>query len=219
MQLSEDQKQRILDEESQRLAEEQYRAKVRLDLRNQTGTNSTPIAAPPEAAPRPIKGAKNYKGVLLLLIIPAVVAALWIVRSSTSDRSNEPYAPSVIVTKHAERIVSGQVTVGAGKIVFYKIPIQNMHDARVTGHFVAYGGSGNDIGTFIAEEKEFGEWLDGRPSKVRYQSGRVTTGDIDVKLPLLNATYYLCFNNKFSVLSAKTVDADVTLSYSTIVLK
>jgi hypothetical protein len=216
MQLSEDQKQRILDEESQLLAEEQYRAKVRLDLRNRAETNSTPMAAPPQAAPKPIKGAKNRKGFLLLLIIPAVVAALWIVRSSAS---NEPYAPSVFATKHAEKIVSGQVSVGAGKMVFYKISIQDMHDARVTGHFVAYGGLGNDIDVFIAEEKEFGKWLDGQPSKVRYQSGKVTTGDIDVKLPLLNAAYYLCFNNKFSAFSAKTIDADVTLSYSTIVLK
>ncbi len=107
----------------------------------------------------------------------------------------------------------------AGKILFYRIPIKDMRDVRVSGHFLALGGSGNDIEVFLAEEKEFGKWLDGQPSKAYYQSGRTTAGDIDVKLPLLNATYYLCFNNKFSVLSSKTVSADVSLFYSTIILK
>jgi hypothetical protein len=54
---------------------------------------------------------------------------------------------------------------------------------------------------------------------VYYQSGRATSGDIDVKLPALNATYYMAFDNRFSVLSAKTINADLSLFYSTIVLK
>lgn len=225
MELSEDQKRRILEEESQRLAEEQYRAKVRLDLRNRTETSSASTAAETSSAnPKRDGDAKRSKK-LLLLIIPAIaaplaiVALVCIVRSSIGHRSDEPYAPSVIATKHAERIASGQVVVNAGKILFYRIPIKDMRDVRVSGHFLALGGSGNDIEVFLAEEKEFGKWLDGQPSKAYYQSGRTTAGDIDVKLPLLNATYYLCFNNKFSVLSSKTVSADVSLFYSTIILK
>jgi len=220
MQLSEDQKQRILEEESRRLAEEQYRAKVRLELRNRTETNSvSTVVEPPRENPKRDVGAKRSRKHFLLLIIPAFVATLWIVRSSTSNRSNEPYPPSAIVTKHAEKIASGQVIVNAGKIVFYKISIKDMRDAHVTGHFLALGRSGNDIAVFLAEEKEFGKWQDGQPSTMYYQSGNVTAGDIDVKLPLLNATYYLCFNNKFSAFSSKTIDADVSLFYSTIALK
>ena len=94
-----------------------------------------------------------------------------------------------------------------------------MRDIHVTGHFLALGGSRNDIEVLLSEEKEFGKWMDGQRAKVYYQSGRATSGDIDAKLPPFDATYYLCFNNRFSVLSAKTINADISLFYSTVTLK
>jgi hypothetical protein len=41
----------------------------------------------------------------------------------------------------------------------------------------------------------------------------VTVGTIDVNLPSNVATYYLVFNNRFSLFAQKTVDVDVTLAY------
>ena len=108
----------------------------------------------------------------------------------------------------------------ANKVLYYSIPItEHMRDVRITGHFLALGGQNNDIEAFLADEKEFGKWMDGQPSKAFYQSGRTTSGNINVTLPTHNAMYYLAFNNKFSVFSAKTINADISLNYSRIVVK
>jgi len=81
------------------------------------------------------------------------------------------------------------------------------------------GGFGNDIDVVLADEPNFGLWMDRQPAKVYYQSGKTTSGNIDVKLSPMTGTYYLCFDNRFSVLSAKTINADLTLYYSKAILK
>jgi len=157
-----------------------------------------------------------------LIAASAIVVIGWVALSTSrnvNSAASESHAPSVIVTPHAEVIASGPITVGAGKVFYYRIPTTDFRDIRVKGHFLALGGQGNDIEAVLAEEKEFGKWMDGQPCKVYYQSGRTTSGDIDVKLPPLNGTYYLAFNNRFSVLSAKTINADIHMDYSTVALK
>jgi hypothetical protein len=220
VELSDDQKKRILEEEHQRLAEEQYRAQVRQELQNRTAaTNPTsPVVEPPKTPNQHDEPKHSTKTLLLILVIAGVVGLLWIGRSSMNSQS-EPYAPSIFETKHTEKIGSGQFVVNAGKVFYYRIPVKDMRNIHITGHFLALGGQGNDIDVVLAEEKEFGLWMDGQQAKVYYQSGRATSGDIDVKLPALNATYYLAFNNRFSVLSAKTINADLSMSYSTVILK
>ena len=48
----------------------------------------------------------------------------------------------------------------------------------------------NDIDVVLADEPNFGLWMDGQPAKLyyQYQSGRATSGDIDVKLMITNVT-------------------------------
>jgi hypothetical protein len=218
MELSDEQKKRILEEEHQRLAEEQYRAQVRQQLQ-------TPTVAPPTTSPvvEPPKIPKRDGGgktlAIILVIIGAIVATILIARSSTPRASEEPYAPSVIATKHTEKIGSSMFVVAPGKVFYFRIPINDVRDIRIAGHFLALGGQGNDVDVVLADEPNFGLWMDGQQAKVYYQSGRATSGDIDVKLPALNATYYLAFNNRFSVLSAKTINADLNLYYSKVTLK
>jgi len=65
-----------------------------------------------------------------------------------------------------------------------------MRDIHSTGHFLALGGQGNDIDVVLADETEFGKWMDKQSAKVYYQSGKTTSGDIDVKLSPLTNTYY-----------------------------
>jgi hypothetical protein len=216
MELSDEQKKRILEEEHQRLAEEQYRTQVRQELQNPTATNPTsPVVEPPKTAKR---GAGKTLAIVLFVIIGAIAALVFIARSSM-QKASEPYAPSVIATKHTEKIGTGQFVVAAGKVFYYRIPINDVRDIRIVGHFLALGGQGNDIDVVLADETNFGLWMDRQPAKVYYQSGRATSGDIDVKLSPMNATYYLCFDNRFSVISAKTVNADLTLYYSKVTLK
>jgi hypothetical protein len=216
MELSDEQKQHILEEEQQRIAAEEYRTQVRRELLDRTDATAKPEA--PQVTLQPSRGGKRILKALLLILCVGVLAILWIRRISTGGGS-EPYAPSVNVFKHTEKIVSGQVTVKAGSAVYYRIPIKGVRDVHVTGHFLALGGFGNDIQVVLAEEKEFGKWMDGQQAKVYYVSEKVTTGDIDAKLPSFDATYYLCFSNKFSMIANKTINADISMSYSTLVVK
>jgi hypothetical protein len=214
MDLSGEQKRRILEEEHQRLAEDQYPAQVRQELQNRTAaSNPTQVVEPPK------RGGGGKTPTIILVIVAAIAVTILIARSSAPKASEEPYAPSVIATKHTEKIGSSTFVVAAGKVFYFRIPINDVRDIRIAGHFLALGGQGNDIDVVLADEPNFGLWMDGHQAKVFYQSGRATSGEIDVKLPTLNATYYLAFNNRFSVLSAKTVNADLNLYYSKVTLK
>jgi|ERR1017187_273000 hypothetical protein len=219
MELSDKQKQRILEEERQRLAEEQYRAQVHRDLQTRTTGSVGPDSSAGNQPLPATKGGVGKKAVrfFILAVLVGILALLWVVRSS--QNGSEPYAPSVNIFKHTEKLASGQITVKAGSTVYYRIPVKGWRDIHVSGHFLALGGTGNDIQVVLAEEREFGKWMDGQPAKVYYGSEKTTSGDMDVKLPSLDATYYLCFNNRFSVVSDKTVNSDISLSYSTLSLR
>jgi hypothetical protein len=129
---------------------------------------------------------------------------------------HEPYMPDIILTPTTDKIVSGAMTVPAGRHLDFRFDVDpsTMRDARMVGHFLCAGGTGNDIEAVLAEEKEFGKWIDGQVAKVYYTTqGKVTTGSLDVPIRR-PGTYYLSFSNKFSALAAKTVSAEIDLKYS-----
>jgi len=91
------------------------------------------------------------------------------------------------------KIRKGRSIDGSSERMFrrdYRIPVKDMRDIHSTGHFLALGGQGNDIDVVLADETEFGKWMDKQSAKVYYQSGKTTSGDIDVKLSPLTNTYY-----------------------------
>jgi hypothetical protein len=66
----------------------------------------------------------------------------------------------------------------------------------------------------LAEEKEFGKWIDGQVAKVYYTTqGKATTDSLDAQIRQ-PGTYYLSFSNTLSALSAKTISAEIDLRYS-----
>jgi len=46
-----------------------------------------------------------------------------------------------------------------------------------------------------------------------YNSGRVTQDSVNIALPSDAGTYYLVFSNKFSLLTPKAVQTNITLTY------
>lgn len=86
-----------------------------------------------------------------------------------------------------------------------------MRNARISGRFSATGGAGNDLQALITDEDGLLNFKNGHQAKVFYQSGKVTADSFDVRLA--PGTYYLVFNNAFSVFSNKAYDADVRLDY------
>jgi hypothetical protein len=74
----------------------------------------------------------------------------------------------------------------------------------------------------VVSEDAFTNWQNHHSVATYYNSGRVTVGSIDARLPSTignsgqSATYYLIFNNTFSVFSNKAVSADISLHFNRI---
>src|SRR5205085_973785 len=102
MELSDEQKKRILGEEHQRLAEEQYRAQVRRELQTQAGTGA---AAAPAMAPDPPTTRSNTLRSVLIVAGVVVVLILVVVVSSRQLglKSNTATVPPALETKTGEK--------------------------------------------------------------------------------------------------------------------
>lgn len=86
-------------------------------------------------------------------------------------------------------------------------------ELQVNGRFTAKGGAKNDIEVYVLDEDGFVNFTNRNHAEALYNSGRVTQATLDLSLPK-NRTYYLVFNNRFSVVSNKVVTAAITANYS-----
>ena len=64
---------------------------------------------------------------------------------------------------------------------------------------------------YILDEDGFENYRNGHRTQTYYNSGRVTVGTINVTLG--SGRYYLVFNNSFSTVSNKAVNARVEMQY------
>ena len=83
---------------------------------------------------------------------------------------------------------------------------------KLQGHFTATGGSGNDKEVWLVTEDGFTNWQNGHAATTFYNSGRVTQDALNASLPG-TGTYYLVFDNRFSLLSKKEVEVKGALTY------
>lgn len=81
------------------------------------------------------------------------------------------------------------------------------------GNFSASGRGGNTIEAYVFSEADYVNWQNNQQADPFYSSGKVTMGTIDANLPTGPGSYYLVFNNKFSVLAAKTIRLNARLTY------
>ena len=82
------------------------------------------------------------------------------------------------------------------------------------GHFAATGGPRNSIEVWVMTDDQFVNWTNRHPLKAIYNSQKVTQGTINVVLPADAGVYHIVFNNEFSVLTPKAVEANLTLRYA-----
>jgi S1-C subfamily serine protease len=85
MELSDEQKKKILEEEQQRIAEEQYRAQVRRELQGQTGTDASPKMASVSAKSPTTKNLLTVGALAAIVAIVAVIVFLQF-KSGTKQR-------------------------------------------------------------------------------------------------------------------------------------
>jgi hypothetical protein len=110
----------------------------------------------------------------------------------------------------------GAFTVGALGASNYSFVVPaGAFQVTMKGHFAATGGSGNDIEVVVVNQDEFTNWQNGHPTKAYYNSGKTTQDTINLTLPADAATYYVVFNNKFSLFTPKAVQANVDVNFYT----
>jgi len=59
----------------------------------------------------------------------------------------------------------------------------------------------------------FVNFKNSHPAQTYFNSGKVTQSSIEATLPATPATYYLIFDNRFSLITSKAVQVNATLNY------
>lgn len=84
--------------------------------------------------------------------------------------------------------------------------------ALISGHVLATGGSGNDIEVLILRESQFANFAQGSAGEAIFRSAK--THRTDLYIPMTEGSYYIVFDNRFSLLSSKLVSGSVKLRVS-----
>jgi len=84
---------------------------------------------------------------------------------------------------------------------------------NLRGNFTASGGFTNDVEVYVLSADDYVNWQNRHAAKSFYSSGKVTVGTLNVNLPADAGTYYVVFNNRFSLLTQRTVLVDASLTY------
>jgi hypothetical protein len=98
-------------------------------------------------------------------------------------------------------------------VIAWQGEVNDVPDPRLVGSYSASGGAGNDIVVMIGSPIDVQNALSGHPAQLLYQSAKLTAGTFDVPLPG-PGPYAIAFTNRFSVVSAKLVSADLALAYT-----
>jgi hypothetical protein len=149
------------------------------------------------------------------------IALLWVLAKGVSGLSHNSGGTGsgstlsqIIPQARTQTIVDGALTVAALGSTYYPITVPaDATTVSVDGHFTATGGLGNDIEVYVLTEDNFVNFKNGHPSPTLYNSGKVTQDSINVTLPS-TGNYYLVFNNNFSLLTPKAVQATATLHFT-----
>ncbi|HEX6561968.1 MAG TPA: hypothetical protein VF016_08090 [Nitrososphaera sp.] len=161
-----------------------------------------------EAQPKGKASKGKYIGIGVGVVIVAIIAVMIIGAAASNGGLS-----SVGKSKHSIQLMSGNVAVNPGHYQSYQFNVPSgATNTKVTGTFYASGGSGNDIVVTILSQTDYINWQNGHSSSTNYNSGKVTTGNINTNLPD-GETYYLVFDNSFSIISAKNVSGNIQLEY------
>jgi len=107
-------------------------------------------------------------------------------------------------------IANGQFVVEARSYIYvpvtFNYPTQS---AKIIGTFRAAGGK-DDIKVLVLDQNAMNLFASGNAVFTLYNSGKVGSGNIEVNLPG-NGNYFIVFSNQFSLLTKKTVQAEIYL--------
>ncbi len=176
------------------------------------GHGQTSIAVAPK------KQGTAVKWTLGVVVFIVLCWAVWQLSLHAFSGSAPSAAQESPLQQHSQSTGNMAFPVDARGAYNYKFTVPaGALNATLKGHFVADGGSGKDIDVVIVSEDEYVNWQNGHPTKALYNSGKVTQDTISIALPAVPAaaTYYVVFNNKFSLLTPKAVQANLDLNFYT----
>lgn len=85
------------------------------------------------------------------------------------------------------------------------------HTAKLEGHFAATGGPRNTIEAWVLDDDAYVNWANHHQVRALYNSQKVTVGTI--KLYLQPGKYHVVFDNLFSIMTPKAIEANMALEY------
>jgi hypothetical protein len=120
---------------------------------------------------------------------------------------------SIPFVNKTRNIVNGIETIKPGGYEYIRFNIDGaMVNVVLSGTFTASGGSGNDIEVLVLDDINYTNWVNGHQAYVLYDSGKTTTGRPSVSINK-SGTYYLIFNNNWSIISEKSVTTRFDLTW------
>jgi zinc-ribbon domain len=174
-------------------------------------TAATPSGAGAAAAPAPIQASKPKSRKALWILLPIFLLVVWWAVTSHSPGAQQ--FQQLVKQQHTQAI-NQDFTVKSNGYYYFKLDVPaGATSVRLQGNFSAIGGSGNDIEAYILPENDFVNWQNRHEAKTFYNSGKVTVSNVAVNLPSDSGTYYFVFDNRFSLLSEKSVRVRASLTY------
>ncbi|HKU24768.1 MAG TPA: hypothetical protein VJQ54_04805 [Candidatus Sulfotelmatobacter sp.] len=183
----------------------------------------TIVAQAPITTATPASERKSHTGAVIVgavVLAGIIIGGIAFFSQQTKQTSNSPLrtlANIPITRTFSANIAQGTYVVVPGRYTYFRFTVpQRSSNVHIDGHFDTAGGSGSDIEAVILNAEEFADWSNNQQTNAYYVSGRLTSDTLDVKLPATTdalTTYYLVFNNAFSVLSKKVVTAEIKLHY------
>jgi len=154
----------------------------------------------------------------VVLAVLIALAFLAVFNEGTRSAAAGPSSASHLFrtsVPRTESLASGEFVVRARGIWYktIKVDTTRMSNVRVTGHFTASGGSGNDIAAILTTQDDFENWKNGHRASALYSTSKTTVGNINVTITT-PGTYYLAFSNTFSAFTDKNVSAEIDLHYT-----
>jgi hypothetical protein len=173
-----------------------------------------PTAAGSDAGVASASAAQRKWRIAIWLLVPVLVFGIWWFATPTNSRHGSSPLGQLTAQQYAEPLPQTSFTVNAlsYNAVKFEVPASSF-DVSVVGRVGAAGGSGNDIEVYVLSEDAYVNWQNRHNTSSFYNSGRMTQVNLNVSLPPNEGTYYIVFNNRFSMLSPKAVEANVTLHY------
>jgi hypothetical protein len=174
----------------------------------------------PSNSPEPRAKAPGWAVALVVLCLAMGGYILYqATNGATAGKPNSGYQTpaSTLISQPQPRFVpvtNGALTVNASAYSWYQFTVpQGATGVNLNGHFTASGGMGNDIIVYVLDEDGFANFKNGHPARTYFNSEKITQASIGAVLPNDPATYYLVFDNRFSLITPKAVQVTATLNY------